>query len=97
MLIYNQAKGNSPKQKRKDAPQGRMVESMNTLALKKLAKEAEGFLYLKHGEYELYLAGSGDYCVSVWEDGSAFGQRADYNVGCLMAALAFILECEAAA
>lgn len=44
---------------------------------------------LPNAEYELYLAASGDYCVSV----SRFGEeREDYNIGSKEDALAFILE-----
>lgn len=43
---------------------------------------------LPEAEYELYLAASGDYCVSV----SRYGEeRADYNLGSREDALAFIL------
>lgn len=40
-------------------------------------------------EYELYLAASGDYCVSVSRYG---GERQDYNCGGLIDALSFILS-----
>lgn len=43
---------------------------------------------LPDAEYELYLAASGDYCVSV----SRYGEeRLDYNLGSKEDALAFIL------
>lgn len=47
---------------------------------------------LKGIEYELYLAASGDYCVSVSEP---FEERKDYNLGSKEEALEFILaDCE---
>lgn len=40
-------------------------------------------------EYEMYLAASGDYCVSV---SRPFKERKDYNIGSKEDALAFILS-----
>lgn len=49
--------------------------------------------YYRVGEtdYEIYIAASGDYCVSVYSG----KEREDYNLGTYVKALEFILrECE---
>lgn len=40
-------------------------------------------------EYEIYLAASGDYCVSVSRHGE---DRKDYNLGTIQDALIFIMS-----
>lgn len=47
-------------------------------------------VYIINGkEFELYQAGSEDWCVSIYEFGK---DRVDYNIGEYVSALEFILE-----